>query len=221
MPAFIVDGIKDIVGATGEVWNATYLFIGNKGARCINNVNEIEHYEFGAALASDAMLNAMDALDVGVSEMELGSILNAQGQKNSVVTIAAAGKRFVKANLYPTDNKVKTGDPISLTVAYKGGLSSRAGYAVESLSQLPENIQEPQYPMIDAILTTSSVVAQILLTRKKIDNWVIWVIVDVVYIGLFLMVGMYWTAGLYVVYTGIAVNAVFSWRKEQGTGSKE
>ena len=31
---------------------------------------------------------------------------------------------------------------------------------------LPENIQEPQYPMIDAILTTTSIVAQILLTRK-------------------------------------------------------
>ena len=86
---------------------------------------------------------------------------------------------------------------------------------------LPENIQEPQYPMVDAILTTASVVAQILLTRKKIDNWVIWVLVDVVYIGLFLMVGMYWTAGLYVVYTGIAVNAVFSWRKEQGIGNRE
>ena len=76
---------------------------------------------------------------------------------------------------------------------------------------LPENIQEPQYPMIDAILTTASVVAQILLTHKKIDNWVIWVLVDVVYIGLFLMVGMYWTAGLYVVYTLIAVKAVREW----------
>jgi nicotinamide mononucleotide transporter len=86
---------------------------------------------------------------------------------------------------------------------------------------LPENIKEPQYPMVDAILTTASVVAQILLTRKKIDNWVIWVLVDVIYIGLFLMVGMYWTAGLYVVYTGIAVNAVFSWRKEQGIGNRE
>ena len=79
---------------------------------------------------------------------------------------------------------------------------------------LPENIQGPQYPMVDAILTTASVVAQILLTRKKIDNWVIWVLVDVVYIGLFLMVGMYWTAGLYVVYTGIAVNAVKMWNEE-------
>ena len=86
---------------------------------------------------------------------------------------------------------------------------------------LPENIQEPQYPMVDAILTTASVVAQILLTHKKIDNWVIWVLVDVVYIGLFLMVGMYWTAGLYVVYTGIAVNAVKMWNEELGVRNRE
>lgn len=86
---------------------------------------------------------------------------------------------------------------------------------------LPENIQEPQYPMVDAILTTASVVAQILLTHKKIDNWVIWVLVDVVYIGLFLMVGMYWTAGLYVVYTGIAVNAVKMWNEELGMRNRE
>ena len=79
---------------------------------------------------------------------------------------------------------------------------------------LPENIQEPQYPMVDAILTTASVVAQILLTRKKIDNWVIWVLVDVVYIGLFLMVGMYWTVGLYVVYVLIAIRAIREWNKE-------
>ena len=86
---------------------------------------------------------------------------------------------------------------------------------------LPENIQEPQYPMVDAILTTASIVAQILLTRKKIDNWVSWVLVDVVYIGLFLMVGMYWTAGLYVVYTGIAVNAVKMWNEECGMRNEE
>jgi len=94
VPHFIVEQVKSIVGSSGSVFNAARLFIGNKGARCINNVNEIEHYEYGAALASDAMLKAMDALDVGVSEMHLGSILNAQGQRNSVVTIAAAGKRF-------------------------------------------------------------------------------------------------------------------------------
>lgn len=142
VPYYIVEDIKKLVGKNGEVFNAAYLFIGNKGVRCINNVNEIEHYEFGASLASDCMLKAMNHLDVGVSEMELGSDLNALGQKNSVVTIAAAGKRFVKANIYPTDNQVKLMDTISLTVGYKGGLSSRAGYAVKEESELPTEIQD-------------------------------------------------------------------------------
>lgn len=142
VPSYIVDRVKELVESPGEVFNATYLFIGEKGVRCRNNVNELEHYEFGAALASDCMLNAMDSLEVGISELQLGGMLNALGQKNSVVTIAAAGKRFEKANLYPTDNQVKPGDPISLTVGYKGGLSSRAGYAAKEASQLPEGCQD-------------------------------------------------------------------------------
>lgn len=142
MPAYIVDTIKSIVGNDGNISNATYLFIGNKGARCTNNVNEIEHYEFGASLASDCMLKAMDYLNEGVTEMEIGQILNAYGQKNSVVTIAASGPRFVKANIYPTNNTVKLGDTISLTVGYKGGLSSRSGYAVNDESELPDDVKD-------------------------------------------------------------------------------
>lgn len=141
-PAYIVERIQMLAGESGEVFNATYLFIGSKGIRCRNNVNELEHYEFGAALASDCMLKAMNRLEAGVSEMELGGILNAGGQKNSVVTIAASGKRFGKANLYPTGNTVKIGDPISLTIGYKGGLSSRAGYAAEQSLQLPVEIRD-------------------------------------------------------------------------------
>lgn len=142
IPSYIVDTIKKIVEDADKVCNATYLFIGNKGVRCTNNVNEIEHYEFGASLASDCMLKAMDHLNEGITEMELGQILNAYGQKNSVVTIAASGPRFIKANIYPTNNTVKLGDTISLTVGYKGGLSSRSGYAVNNDSELPETIRD-------------------------------------------------------------------------------
>ena len=84
----------------------------------------------------------MDHLDSGVKETELGADLQALGQKNSVVTIAAAGKRFEKANLYPMDKEVKPGDPISLTVGYRGGLSSRCGYAVRSAQELPEESRD-------------------------------------------------------------------------------
>lgn len=142
VPYYIVDEVYKIVEDEEKVVNATYLFIGNKGVRCVNNVNEIEHYEFGASLAGDCMVKAMNKLDLGVSEMEIGNCLNSNGQKNSVVTIAASGPRFVDANIYPTDRVVQYQDTISLTVGYKGGLSSRSGYAVENETQLPENVAD-------------------------------------------------------------------------------
>lgn len=133
IPAWIVDSVRSI---TPDVVNATSIFIGADGARTTNNANEIAHYEYGAALASDAMLDAMDKLDIGVSELELGDALVREGQHTSVVTIAASGPRFVNANIFPTANRVRPGDPISLTVGYAGGLSSRAGYAVHNADEL-------------------------------------------------------------------------------------
>ena len=44
--------------------------------------------------------------------------------------------------MFPTDNRVKVGDPISLTVGYRGGLSSRAGYAVHDGDELSESCRD-------------------------------------------------------------------------------
>lgn len=137
LPAFILDALRDVVGAEHLV-PAADLFIGADGVRTVNNANEIAHYEFAASLASDCLLDAMDAMEEGVSEMELGDKLQRYGQRTSVVTIAASGPRFLQGNMFPTANKVKVGDTISLTVGYRGGLSSRAAYAVRERSQLPE-----------------------------------------------------------------------------------
>ena len=68
--------------------------------------------------------------------------LNRQGQHNSIVTIAASGPRFIKGNMFPTQNTVKVGDTISLTVGYPGGSSSRAAYAVRDASELPQGAQD-------------------------------------------------------------------------------
>ncbi|VFS43623.1 Uncharacterised protein [Enterobacter cancerogenus] len=103
IPSFIVDAVRESAGANASIENATSLFIGgDNGVRTINNANEIAHYEYGANLASTCMLNAMNAVEPGIRETDLGSYLAAQGQYNTVVTIAAAGTRFEKANLYPT-----------------------------------------------------------------------------------------------------------------------
>ncbi len=139
IPAFILDAIRTIVEDVSLITNETALFIGEDGARITNNANEIAHYEYGASLASDSMLDAMNTLDIGVSELELGDRLVRYGQHTSVTTIAAAGERFIKGNMFPTSRKVQIGDPISMTVGYAGGLSSRAGYAVRMKEELPES----------------------------------------------------------------------------------
>ncbi len=142
IPSYIVDAIRNIVGNEELLSNETALFIGEGGARTTNNANEIAHYEYGAALASDCMLDAMNKLEVGITEMELGDAMVRGGQHTSIVTIAASGPRFTKANMFPINNTVKIGDPISLTVGYRGGASSRAGYAVCSAEELPEGAKD-------------------------------------------------------------------------------
>jgi Xaa-Pro aminopeptidase len=101
LPWFIVDAIKNSLSAGAVSENAAHLFIdGDNGARTTNNANEIAHYEYGANLASNCILNAMNAVEPGMSEAALGTYLTAEGQYNTVVTIAATGQRFEKANLY-------------------------------------------------------------------------------------------------------------------------
>lgn len=140
IPYFIVDAVQRTLGKEAELLNAGHLFIGgNKGARVTNNANEIAHYEYGANLASNCILDALDAVEVGVREVELGALLAAEGQYNTVVSIAATGARFDHANLYPGYKKVQQGDPLSLTTGFKGGLSSRAAFVISSPLELPEN----------------------------------------------------------------------------------
>lgn len=145
IPSFIIEGLKKIVPEK-QLVNATQLYIDpDKGARVTNNTNEIAHYEYGASLASDSVLKAMNALEEGVSEAEIGNLLQADGQLPNVVTISAFGDRFKYANIYPLNTKLEYGHKVALTNSHKGGLSSRSGYAVRNekdLNKADENYLE-------------------------------------------------------------------------------
>ncbi|MFV0557828.1 MAG: M24 family metallopeptidase [Enterococcus sp.] len=142
LPNYLIQALDEVVGLN-NLSNRTDLLIGGAcGVRTTNNANEIAHYEFGAQLASLGMSRALAKFDLHVSEMEIGHVLNQFGQRPNVVTIAATGERFELANIYPTDKKVRLGDPVSLTIGYKGGLSSRAGYAVNNEYELPSDVSD-------------------------------------------------------------------------------
>lgn len=151
VPFWIVEGLKKV---TNCLKNATGIFIDPEfGARTINNANEVAHYEYGAALASVGILKALKGVREEISETELGTLLNHHGQREVVVSIAAAGKRFENAVIYPTEKKLKRGDTLSLTVGYKGGLQSRAGLVAEDVSEGKAYLEDLAIPYFKAIVT--------------------------------------------------------------------
>ncbi|WP_251713030.1 M24 family metallopeptidase [Lactococcus ileimucosae] len=137
LPYYLVQALKKLYPNV-LMENATQLFIGEGGIRTRNNANEFAHYEFGAALAGRCILQTMDQVEVGKTEMEIARSLSDLGQSHNVVTIMATGERFEKANIYPGSKIIKKGDRLSMTTGYKGGLQSRGGYAVSRPSELPD-----------------------------------------------------------------------------------
>ena len=68
-------------------------------------------------------------------------------------------------------------------------------------------------PFWDAMTTAASIVAMWMLSRKYIEQWLVWLAVDLITIGLYLYKGIPLTAGLYALYSALAVAGYLRWRK--------
>jgi nicotinamide mononucleotide transporter len=68
-------------------------------------------------------------------------------------------------------------------------------------------------PRLDALLTTTSLVAQWMMTRKILENWILWIAVDVVYVPMFISQRLYATAMLYSAFLVLAVMGFVEWRR--------
>lgn len=76
-------------------------------------------------------------------------------------------------------------------------------------------------PYWDALTTALSIVATWMLAQKKIEHWLLWVLVDAISIGLFIVKELYPTTLLFLVYTILAIYGYFEWRKELNPGTCE
>lgn len=157
VPDFIVQTVCRINGH-GHTINASGLFLDPaSGVRVCCNANEIAHYEAGAGMASARVLEALNSVEPGKTEMEIASLLNTWGQPTSVTTICAAGQRFTGGVVFPRNKPVQKGDAFSLTLGLRGGLSSRAAYVVNVREELPEPAQgyleEAAMPYFQAAVT--------------------------------------------------------------------
>ena len=81
------------------------------------------------------------------------------------------------------------------------------------LGQTLSRFTDASLPFMDSALTAFSIVGQWMQTRKLLEAWLVWLGVDVFYVGMFLYKGLYLTAGLYAVFQILTVMGFLSWRR--------
>ncbi|MGE6231179.1 nicotinamide riboside transporter PnuC [Paenibacillus chitinolyticus] len=76
-------------------------------------------------------------------------------------------------------------------------------------------------PYADAFIATLSIIAQLLLSAKILENWTVWIAVDVLSIGMYAYKGLDTIAFLYLIYLGIAIAGLITWKRNYTAVGRE
>ena len=68
-------------------------------------------------------------------------------------------------------------------------------------------------PIVDAFIAGTSIAAQILMAQRKIENWIAWILVDIVAIGLYFSRDLYPTSALYLLFLLLSIAGLIGWRR--------
>lgn len=98
----------------------------------------------------------------------------------------------------------------------RGWLLTLAGVAAWTLGlgTVMHRHTDAAAPYPDAFTTILSVIAQFLMTRKILENWTLWIVADVVYIGVYTYKALYPTTGLYAIFLALCIKGYLDWKRD-------
>ena len=126
---------------------------------------------------------------------------------------------FLVIQLYGWSNWLRSGRASGTVVVERLGVGARlawlAGTAVAVLvwGAAMARFTDAAAPFLDSAVAGLSVSAQWLLALRKIESWALWIVVDLLAIGLFLSRGLEVTAALYALFLLLAVAGLFAWAR--------
>jgi nicotinamide mononucleotide transporter len=111
----------------------------------------------------------------------------------------------------------------SITVAWMGWRARLIALALVALSSLGigwgmATCTLAALPYADAAIAGASVVAQVLLGLRRVENWLLWIAVDVLAIGVYVERGLYLHAALYLAFLGLASAGLVAWARAARSG---
>jgi nicotinamide mononucleotide transporter len=90
------------------------------------------------------------------------------------------------------------------------GASVTSGYLLSSNTAA-------KLPYLDSFTTWGSVFTTIMVARKVLENWLYWIVINSVFIYLYIDRGLYLTAAMYFLYLVLATIGFLTWKKAHDT----
>lgn len=97
----------------------------------------------------------------------------------------------------------------------KTGISLTALVVIFSvlLGYILQKYTDASFPWFDAALTSLSLAAQWMIAKRYIENWILWIIADILYVPLYFIKGLPLTTLLYILFLFLAIKGYAEWLK--------
>ncbi len=142
-PAFLVDELRRLAGATGTVENATDLLIDPaEGMRVINEAEQLAAFERAACRTSQGVRQVLFGLRPGMTEREAVRLLDWDGTPLSCHLMLSSGPRASLGLLSPGDRTIDRGDRFTVAFGIWGALNCRAGFVADGAQELPMSTRD-------------------------------------------------------------------------------
>ena len=101
----------------------------------------------------------------------------------------------------------------TISVKFLGLIFGMCAVGIWIMGTLFEKYTDAAVPFWDSTTTILSLAGMWLTARKKIENWLFWIIVDILATGIYIYKEIYFYAALYGIYIVLASVGYFSWKK--------
>ena len=99
----------------------------------------------------------------------------------------------------------------SLPTAHRSQALALTLAAWPLLGLILQRLTDSDVPYLDALPTVGSITGQILLARKRVENWPVWLAVNLASVVLFSVKGLWLTAALYALFAALSVVGWRAW----------
>ena len=104
---------------------------------------------------------------------------------------------------------------LALTPATRAAILGAIGAATIGWGALMHRFTDASLPWWDAFIAMASVAAQLLMARRYLENWILWIAVDLVAIGVYATKGLMLFAILYAAFLILSIMGLAEWRRAQ------